>query len=209
MSTPRTPNAPFSAVGAAGASSVVQKAIAGDAQAIAAIVQIVRPSVLSVVGRIFGRDRADADDAVQLALIGFIQALPAYRGESEPIAYAKAIAVRAAIAVKRRSRARASRHIDDADPTELTSEGPSPNDEVTAQRRRALVRQLLCEIPAEQAEALAMRIVLGWSLDEIATRANVPSNTVRSRIRLAKVALRAKVEAFPELLEALDTNSTV
>ena len=209
MSTPITPNAPFSPVCAASASGVVQRAIAGDAQAIAALVRIVRPSVLSVVGRIFGRDRADADDAVQLALIGFIQALPAYRGESEPIAYAKAIAVRAAIAVKRRSRAQASRHIDDADPADLTSEAPSPNDEVTAHRRRALVRQLLGEIPAEQAEALAMRIVLGWTLDEIATRANVPSNTVRSRIRLAKVALRAKIEAFPELLEALDANSTV
>jgi RNA polymerase sigma-70 factor (ECF subfamily) len=159
--------------------------------------------VVAVVRRVIGGSApADVDDAVQHALIALIQALPAYRGDAEPGAYAKAIAVRAALTVRRRSSS-ASRRTDDYDLTSLPSAQPSPSDDAKAQQRRALLRQLLDEIPAEQAEALAMRVVLGWSLEEIAASAGVPLNTVRSRTRLAKEALRRKIEAAPELLEAL------
>jgi RNA polymerase sigma-70 factor (ECF subfamily) len=46
--------------------------------------------------------------------------------------------------------------------------------------------------------------MLGWSLSDVATATGVPLNTVRSRVRLAKNALRAAVEADPSLLEELD-----
>lgn len=66
-----------------------------------------------------------------------------------------------------------------------------------------LLRSLLDEIPTEQAEALTMRVVLGWSLDEIAQASRAPMNTVRSRLRLAKEALRKKIESNPALAEEL------
>jgi RNA polymerase sigma-70 factor (ECF subfamily) len=57
--------------------------------------------------------------------------------------------------------------------------------------------------PADQAEAIALLIVLGWSLAEGARVPDVPVNTVRSRVRLAKKALRAAIEADPLLAEEL------
>ncbi len=50
---------------------------------------------------------------------------------------------------------------------------------------------------------MALRFVLGSSLDEVARITEVSSNTVRSRIRLAKKALRAAIDADPVLSEEL------
>ena len=64
------------------------------------------------------------------------------------------------------------------------------------------MQSLLEEIPQEQAEALAMRTMLGWSLEEIVEASGAPLNTVRSRLR-AKEALRRKIEADPALADEL------
>ena len=65
------------------------------------------------------------------------------------------------------------------------------------------VAELLARLPEEQAETLALRVVLGWSLDEIASATGAPTNTVRSRMRLAKDALRKSIEKSPGLFEEL------
>ena len=65
------------------------------------------------------------------------------------------------------------------------------------------MRALLADLPEEQAEALALRVVLGWSLEEVARAYGIPTNTVRSRVRLAKEALRRRIEATPGLVEEL------
>jgi RNA polymerase sigma-70 factor (ECF subfamily) len=44
-------------------------------------------------------------------------------------------------------------------------------------------------------------VILDYSLDEIAEAMHAPVNTVRSRIRMAREALRARIEADP-LLQA-------
>jgi RNA polymerase sigma-70 factor (ECF subfamily) len=48
-----------------------------------------------------------------------------------------------------------------------------------------------------------LRTVLGLSVEEVAAAARVPQNTVRSRLRLAKVALRRKIAATPDAHELL------
>ena len=60
------------------------------------------------------------------------------------------------------------------------------------------------ELPDRAQTALALRVVLGLSLGEVAAATHVPLNTVRSRIRLAKEALMARIEADPALLELLE-----
>jgi DNA-directed RNA polymerase specialized sigma24 family protein len=52
-----------------------------------------------------------------------------------------------------------------------------------------------------------MRAVLGHSIDEIAEALDVPINTVRSRLRLAKAALRERIETDPSLGELLEESS--
>ena len=49
-----------------------------------------------------------------------------------------------------------------------------------------------------------VRVVLGWSLEEIAGQSGAPLNTVRSRLRLAKESLRKTIETEPGLLELLE-----
>ena len=74
-------------------------------------------------------------------------------------------------------------------------------------RRKRIVRDLLGVIPPEQAEALALRVALGWTLEEIASASDTPLNTVRSRLRLAKEALRRRIEADPSLRDELEVKS--
>jgi RNA polymerase sigma-70 factor (ECF subfamily) len=143
----------------------------------------------------------EVEDAIQLSLIGFIQALPTFRGECPPVQFAARIAVRTAAAMRRRSAARRVAHDPSVDLESIEASSPS---ELDAARRRAAVRSLLDDLPEEQAEALALRIMLGWSLKEISAATGTSINTVRSRMRLAKEALRKRIAADPALAEALD-----
>lgn len=177
-------------------------AAAGDAAATARLLKLVAPEMMRVVRGVMGPYASDVDDAVQQALIALIHALPAFRAECAPAGYACSIAFRTALSVRKRARVQRSRRDSAADTEALVDQRP-PLGASDAERRTNLVRGLLEEIPSEQAEALAMRTMLGWSLEEIAEASGAPLNTIRSRLRLAKEALRRKIEADPRLAEEL------
>jgi RNA polymerase sigma-70 factor (ECF subfamily) len=186
--------------------SLARAAAAGDLRMASRLLEALAPRIASVVRVVMGRGHPDADDVVQQSLIAFLQALPAFRGECHPSSYASRIAVRTAVAARRRSRLAHSREgaeLEEADRHE-SGTSPSPGDEAVAELRKRILRDLLAELPEEQAESLALRVVLGWSLDEVATATQAPLNTVRSRIRLAKEALRRRIEADPRLLDGLE-----
>ena len=88
--------------------------------------------------------------------------------------------------------------------TRPRSRSPLAGDDPEAPRRRALLRALLDELPEAQAETLVLRIMLGFSMAETAEATSVPLNTVRSRLRLAKEALRSRIEQDPCLAEMLE-----
>jgi RNA polymerase sigma-70 factor (ECF subfamily) len=183
--------------------ALARAAAHGDVPATRELLRLVSPRIQRVVKSVMGASHPSADDAVQQALIAFIQGLAAFRGECDPTSYAARIAIRTAIAVRRRARTLSQRaepmgEIDEA------SDDATPLEEALAKRRQQLVRELLAEIPEEQAESLALRVVLGWTLEEIAESTGAPLNTVRSRLRLAKEALRRRIEGDPQLLEALE-----
>lgn len=178
-------------------------AASGDVAATTKLLRIVAPRLAAVVRAILGGGHPDFDDAVQHALIGFVQALPAFRGDCDPSGYGRIIAVRAAIALRKRSRARAVRCDGAVDTDDLAVSAPSPTEATTALRRKELLRDLLAELPPEQAEALAMRVMLGCSLEEVAASSGAPLNTIRSRVRLAKERLKARIERDAALLEML------
>jgi RNA polymerase sigma-70 factor (ECF subfamily) len=180
-------------------------AAAGDSAATGKLLRALAPRIARVVRAVLGAGHPDVDDAIQQGLIGFVQALPAFRGDCDPIGYASIIAVRAAVAARKRTRTDHARRDDGADA--LPGHRPSPGDEAAAQKRKALLRDLLSELPTEQGEALAMRVVLGWSLEEIAAQSGAPLNTVRSRLRLAKEGMKKRIQSEPALIEALEVGS--
>ncbi len=175
-----------------------------DAHTTSRLVTTLAPRVLAVTRAVLGRGHSDVDDAYQQAMLELIRALPSFRGECEPVYFASRIAARTALAIARRSRAAFSRRDDDADVDRIAVDDAPPEDEMEQKRRMDLLRDLLARIPEEQAETLTLRVMLGWSLPAVAAATGAPLNTVRSRVRLAKNALRIAVEADPLLLEGLD-----
>jgi RNA polymerase sigma factor (sigma-70 family) len=181
---------------------LTSRAAAGDLPATQEFLGLVSPVVLRVVTGVLGGAHADLDDVVQQSLIALLRALPAFRGDCHPLGYASRIAFRTALRARRRTKVDATRRqmlarLSSDEQVAVTSH------EAPEERRRKLLRDLMEEIPEEQAEALALRVVLGWSLDEVARATSAPVNTVRSRVRLAKEALRRRIEAAPELLAEL------
>jgi RNA polymerase sigma factor (sigma-70 family) len=175
----------------------------GDSAATGQLLRVLAPRLGRIVRAVLGAAHPDLDDAIQQSLIGLVQALPAFRGDCEPLGYATIIAVRTAVATRKRSRTDQSRREDGVEADLMEGHQLSPGDEAAATRRKELLRSLLDDLPSEQAEALAMRVVLGWSIKEIATHSGAPLNTVRSRLRLAKEALKSRIEQDPGLVEAL------
>jgi RNA polymerase sigma factor (sigma-70 family) len=151
--------------------------------------------MLRVVRGVMGPYSSEVDDAVQQSLVALIQALPAFRGECAPAGYACRIAFRTALGMRKRAHLSRARHDNSVEADLLAGHD--------ARRRTEIVRALLEDLPPEQAEALAMRTMLGWSIQEIARASAAPINTVRSRLRLAKEALRRLVESDPGMADEL------
>ncbi|MBI5534158.1 MAG: sigma-70 family RNA polymerase sigma factor [Deltaproteobacteria bacterium] len=168
------------------------------------LLESVSPQVLRVVRGVLGRSHPEVEDVAQDAMVLVVRALPSYRQEATVAAYVSRIAVRAAITARTRCRTRESRtqeqeieHFESADLV------PQDADSLAA-RRRQLLRGVLREIPEAQAEALVMRAVLGFSLEETAEAAGCPPNTIRSRLRLAREALQKRIESDPILADHLE-----
>jgi RNA polymerase sigma-70 factor (ECF subfamily) len=170
-------------------------AAAGDDAAIHAVLGGVAPAVASVVRLIFGWRTEEAQDAVQESLLAVHAAIGRFRGECPFTAYARRIAARTAVAARRR---RAGESLDQLS-AELVVAGPSHDERIMRERRLQALRALLDELPSGQAESLAMRVVLGCTLPEVAQATGVPVNTVRSRIRLAREHIKARIESDPRL----------
>lgn len=184
----------------------IARAIAGDRVALEALLRHVSPSVLRALRSMLGT--TDIDDALQESLLAFVAALPGYRGETNIRRYALRIGIRTALAARRRERARSGLLDDHVEATEpLVAPQSTPPDDFISARQREAFRMLLDELPENQAEALALRVVFEYSLEEIATVTGAPINTIRSRVRLAREGLRTRIEADPALQQLLEVES--
>ncbi|MGE0789781.1 MAG: RNA polymerase sigma factor [Sandaracinaceae bacterium] len=174
---------------------LARRAAGGDRGALRDLLREVGPPMTAVVRRMV--PSADVEDAAQEALMAFIKALTAFRFESGVRHFACRVAVRSTT-VFNRGRTRKLR-ADDLGRTahELGAPTSTPLGSALAAQRRALLLEHSSELPPEQAEALNLRVVLGCTLEEVAEATGAPVNTVRSRLRLAKDALKKRLEADP------------
>ena len=185
---------------------LARDASAGDAAARQRLLRELAPPMIAVLRQMV--PLSELEDATQDALLGLVRALPSFRYECGVRHFACRVAVHSATVGRRKraSLARAdelerARHVDDG---LEHARGPATVDGARAARRRALVRSLLAELPEAQAECLALRIVLECSLQEVADAVGAPVNTVRSRLRLAKESLRARIASDPSFAELID-----
>jgi RNA polymerase sigma factor (sigma-70 family) len=182
-------------------------AAAGDVSATSRLLEQLRPRMSRLVRALLGSLHTEAEDVLQQAMIAVTQALPAFRADSSVWHYASRIVARTALASARRAAAERSRQGEIVELDSLPSLASGANEELAAQRRRSAVQGLLATLPEEQAETLALRVVLGFTLGEVAEATGAPVNTVRSRIRLAKEALKERIQADAALVELLEVPS--
>jgi RNA polymerase sigma factor (sigma-70 family) len=174
-------------------------AIDGDGEALEALLRELAPGILGTVRAVMGISHPDRDDVLQECLIALVDALPAFEGRSTIARYATRIAIRLCLERRRRAQRRHAKMALDGEIDEVAVDGDDPE----AGRRREAVRRLLDQLPEAQAETLALRICLGMSLEEVSEVTGAPVNTVRSRVRLARESLRARIEQDPSLVDLL------
>jgi RNA polymerase sigma factor (sigma-70 family) len=179
----------------------VAAAAAGDPASVRRVLVRVAPSVQRVVRTVLGPAGAHAEDVTQEALLAVVHALGSFRGECGFVHYACRIGARVAVVARR---ARAAEVVVEPLDAEGARDLPVPGDDPEAPRRRALLRALLDELPEAQAETIVLRVMLGYSMAEVAEATGAPLNTVRSRLRLAKEALRSRIEQDEALAEMLE-----
>jgi RNA polymerase sigma-70 factor (ECF subfamily) len=163
-------------------------------------VTAIGPQILRVVRRVLGPNHPDVEDATQESAFAVLGALGRYRGESTVVHFACRVAVQTAMTVRRREAAIKRQAQGDRVDLEAVADGrPGPEAEAEGRASAELVRELVATLPEAQAEALALHCVLGFTVNEVAEMAGLPIETVRSRLRLARHALRARAEASPKL----------
>lgn len=177
-----------------------------DATAASTLVLQVGGSILSTVRQVLGAQHPDTEDVAQEAVIAFLSALKHFRGECATQSYAQRVALFTALAARRQLVAR--HRLIDADQSAdfvPTSEAHSPHAEALAADRRAMLTKVLDSLPDVIAEALALHFILGYTVDEIATATSSPPNTIWSRLRLGKQALRRTLKRSPKLMDLFGT----
>lgn len=145
------------------------------------------PRVRNLV-RYLVRGDTDVEDISQEALIALLHGLPTYRGDGLLSSWADRVVARTTFAWVRRKRDIRASRIDA--PTELVAV-PSEDAPLDEYLHRQYVVMLLDRLPAEQRNALVLHHVLEMSVPEIAAELGVPLETVRSRLRLGRAAIRA------------------
>jgi RNA polymerase sigma factor (sigma-70 family) len=204
LMAPQTRHSSASQDDAAELTALARLAGTGDPAATRRFLDRVWPTLARVVNGVLGARHAEVDDVIQQSLIAVLQALAAFRGECHPAGYASRIALHVALRARRNAALRRSRSQTLAQISASDPDAVWPGCEVSAERRKRAMRDLLSDLPEEQADALALRVMLGWSLEDVAQATGAPLNTVRSRVRLAKEALRRRIEADPTLSDELE-----
>ena len=169
--------------------ALVARCREGDAAAKRALLTRVLPTIRGATRTIL-RERADADDATQQAMLDLLGGLDGFRGEGSLTAWARTIAIRASLRHARRHQ----RHVGVADPEAVLAAQAAPaSEELLHERLPRSVQSYLDALPPAQREALVLRHGLGHTVPEIAELCDESVNTIKSRLVAARKEIRRLV----------------
>jgi RNA polymerase sigma-70 factor (ECF subfamily) len=164
---------------------------AGDPNAFSTLATRHRDRMWRIALRTLG-DPDDAADAVQDAMVSAYRSAAGFRGESAVTTWLHRIVVNACLDLARRRAARPTIPLPDDEatpapaPAPASSPSPSPFEASdTAYAVLAALRQL----PIEQAAAVVVVDIEGFSVREAAQILDVPEGTVKSRCARARARL--------------------
>lgn len=165
--------------------ALLARAKQGDRRAFDALLRPYRDRLWAVCLRTTGH-RADAEDALQDALVAIWQNLPKFRGESTISTWAFRIASNAALAVIRRRREVTV----DEERAEQVFDRADEHDHAEENAVRDRVQRALATLSEEFRTAIVLREFADYTYEQIAEYQQVPVQTVRSRLHRARTQLR-------------------
>lgn len=161
----------------------IAAAAGGDRAAAQALCRELLPRVRNLV-RYLLRGDARVDDVAQEALIAVLRGLATFRGDGRFESWVDRVVARATFAAIRRIRAETQPGDHAVEDDAMVAAG----DEAYALRRE--LAAALDRLPQDQREALVLHFAIGMTVPEIAEAMAAPMETIRSRLRLGKAALR-------------------
>jgi RNA polymerase sigma-70 factor, ECF subfamily len=168
--------------------ALVEAARSGDEEAFASIARGSADRLFGIAHRIL-RDIGRAEDAVQQTLVTAWKELPGLRESERFDAWIHRILVHACYDEAKKASQWS------ANVVTLSIEGPATPDRSGDVATRDALERAFRRLPPEQRAAFVLHHYLGWSLGEIAETLDVPTGTVKSRLRYATSTLRAALEA--------------
>ncbi len=163
----------------------IARAISGDRVAATSLLGELLPRIRNVVRYFLRTD--DIDDTVQESLVAVLRGLPTFRGDGKLSSWSDRIVARIAIGAARRKRIGDAR-VTSTEAAELLAD--DSHDDYLERRRLVAALDTLSQ---EMREALVMHHVLEMSVPEIAEELAIPQETVRSRLRNGRTALRERM----------------
>jgi RNA polymerase sigma-70 factor (ECF subfamily) len=158
--------------------------------------------MLQMIRRVLGGNDPEVEDVFQESLMALVKALPGFRGDCSTRHFGCRIASFTALKALRGRRTGIQEVLVADD--EAPGESADQRDWALASCRRQTLRRLLDELPGVQAEVLVLHYIAGLTVEESASTLGVAVETVRSRLRLAKSALRERAARDPSMLALLE-----
>lgn len=149
---------------------------------------------LMAVGLRRCRDRADAEDAVQDALLSAGGALQGFRGDGSVEGWLTRMVINACYRMRRGQKNDRGRHDTD---TELPDNNTPEDGAARSQLARLLEDALAMLSPLDQAVVI-LSDVEGWSAPQIAMELTMQPGTVRVRLHRARKKLRTILASLPD-----------
>ncbi|HEX3706485.1 MAG TPA: RNA polymerase sigma factor SigM [Mycobacteriales bacterium] len=164
-----------------GDADLLAQHVAGDPNAFGELVVRHRDRMWAVALRTLGNPD-DAADAVQDALLSAYRGAAGFRGNSAVTTWLHRIVVNACLDLTRRRAVR---------PTQPLLIEPATNapDAISRRDTAITVTEALRSLPAEQAAAVVLVDIEGFSVDEAAQILDVPTGTVKSRCARGRARL--------------------
>jgi RNA polymerase sigma factor (sigma-70 family) len=156
-------------------SEIVAAAQRGDALALDRLLDELAPYVRRLCARIAPEA---PDDATQEALLAVFRGLPSLRAPEAIVTWVRAVTVRTAVRVARRSGREVAAAEVPAQPATASPEG------------LAEIRDALARLPVSQRAVVVLRAREGLSEQEIAATLGISAGTVKSRLHRARATLR-------------------
>jgi RNA polymerase sigma-70 factor (ECF subfamily) len=201
--TEREPH-PWTASGAAERPSWVAGCCAREPAAIAAMFRDHCDTVERMILRLVG-PTPDLEDLVQTTFVEAIRTINRYRGEASFKTWITSVAVHVAQHHLRAGRLRRHAPLEMVPEERLASPAPDIEAQLDERRLSGRLYALLDRIPSRQRVALVLFTIDGRPVEEVAALTGTSQVTTRSRVFLGRRALRALIDADPDLCQMAES----